>query len=96
MAMIGAFLAAEALPLGILVGKYLGVLTGLILFFVQAPMARSQWRTISLPYGLFLALGAWCYLFGRERLLTILRGWGMIFLFGSSLNFAGNQKSEIH
>jgi prepilin signal peptidase PulO-like enzyme (type II secretory pathway) len=29
-----------------------------------------------MPYGPFLAVGAWCYLFGGERLLRLLSGGG--------------------
>ena len=76
LAMIGAFLGVEALPLVILVSAGLGILTGLIQVLGQAPGSRSQWRTVSLPYGPFLAVGAWCYLFWGERLLNLLSGGG--------------------
>ena len=76
MAMIGAFLGVGALPLVILVSAGLGTLTGLILVLGQGPGPRGQWRTISLPYGPFLAAGAWCYLFWGERLLNLLSGGG--------------------
>jgi leader peptidase (prepilin peptidase) / N-methyltransferase len=76
LAMIGAFLGIEALPLVILVSAGLGILTGLILVWGHPPGRRDQWRTISLPYGPFLAAGAWCYLFWGERLLKMLRGGG--------------------
>ena len=59
MAMIGAFLGVGALPLVILVSAGLGTLTGLIRVLGQGPGPRGQWRTISLPYGPFLAAGAW-------------------------------------
>jgi leader peptidase (prepilin peptidase)/N-methyltransferase len=72
LAMIGAFLGIEALPLVILISAGLGILTGLIQVLGQAPGPRGQWRTISLPYGPFLAVGAWCYLFWGEKLLSLL------------------------
>ncbi len=76
MAMIGAFLGVWALPVVIFISAGLGTLTGLILVLAQGPGRRSHWRTVSLPYGLFLAAGAWCYLFGGERLLRLLSGGG--------------------
>jgi leader peptidase (prepilin peptidase)/N-methyltransferase len=76
MAMIGAFLGVWALPLVIFISAGLGTLTGLILVLAQGPGRRSNWRTISLPYGPFLAAGAWCYLLGGERLLSLLSGGG--------------------
>jgi leader peptidase (prepilin peptidase) / N-methyltransferase len=76
LAMIGAFLGVWALPLVILISASLGTLTGLIRVLVQGAGARGQWRTISLPYGPFLAAGAWCYLFWGERLLNLLSGGG--------------------
>ena len=76
MAMIGAFLGLGALPLVILVSAGLGTLTGLIRVLVKGSGPRGQWRTISLPYGPFLAAGAWCYLFWGERLLDLLSGGG--------------------
>jgi leader peptidase (prepilin peptidase)/N-methyltransferase len=76
LAMIGAFLGVWALPLVILISASLGTLTGLIRVLSQGAEARGQWRTISLPYGPFLAAGAWCYLFWGERLLNLLSGGG--------------------
>ncbi|MDP2046438.1 MAG: prepilin peptidase [Deltaproteobacteria bacterium] len=76
LAMIGAFLGVWALPLVILISASLGTLTGLIRVLGQGAGARDQWRTISLPYGPFLAAGAWCYLFWGERLLSLLSGGG--------------------
>jgi leader peptidase (prepilin peptidase)/N-methyltransferase len=76
MAMIGAFLGVGALPLVILISAGLGTLIGLIQVLLKSPGARTQWRTISLPYGPFLAAGAWCYLFGGQRLLSLLSGGG--------------------
>jgi leader peptidase (prepilin peptidase) / N-methyltransferase len=76
LAMIGAFLGVWALPPVILISAGLGTLTGLIRILGQGPGARGQWRTISLPYGPFLAAGAGCYLFWGERLLNFLSGGG--------------------
>ena len=76
LAMIGAFLGVWALPLVILISAGLGTLTGLIRVLAQGPGARGRWRTISLPYGPFLAAGAGCYLFWGERLLNLLSGGG--------------------
>ena len=76
LAMIGAFLGVWALPLVILTSAGLGTLAGLIRVLGQGPGARGQWRTISLPYGPFLAAGAGCYLFWGERLLNFLGGGG--------------------
>jgi leader peptidase (prepilin peptidase) / N-methyltransferase len=76
LAMIGAFLGVKALPLVILVSAGLGLLTGLLQVLGQAPGPRGQWRTISLPYGPFLAAGACCYLFWGEKLLNLLTGGG--------------------
>jgi len=72
LSMIGAFLGVWALPLVILISAGLGTLAGLVRVLGQGPEARGQWRTISLPYGPFLAGGAWCYLFWGERLLNLL------------------------
>ena len=76
LAMIGAFLGVAALPLVILVSAGLGLLTGFILVLGQAPGPRGRWRTTSLPYGPFLAAGAWCYLFWGARLFNLLSGGG--------------------
>jgi len=71
MAMIGAFQGVGALPLIILVSAGLASLIGLIRVLAQGPRHRGQWRTLSLPYGPFLAVGAWCYLFWGDRLLNL-------------------------
>jgi leader peptidase (prepilin peptidase)/N-methyltransferase len=76
MAMIGAFLGVWALPLVILISAGLGTLAGLTRVLAPGSGSRGGWRTISLPYGPFLAVGAWCYLFGGERLLRLLSGGG--------------------
>jgi leader peptidase (prepilin peptidase)/N-methyltransferase len=76
LAMIGAFLGIEALPLVIVISAGLGALAGLILILAQSPSHRRHWRTLSLPYGPFLAAGAWCCLFWGERLLNLLNPGG--------------------
>jgi len=52
----------------------LGTLTGLLRLLTQSPEQRRQWRTLSLPFGPFLAAGAWWYLFGGPRMLHLLAG----------------------
>jgi len=74
LAMIGAFLGVAALPLVILVSAGLGTLAGLVRVLAQGPGFRGQWRTLSLPYGPFLAGGALLSLFWGERLLNLLGG----------------------
>jgi leader peptidase (prepilin peptidase)/N-methyltransferase len=74
LAMIGAFLGWQALPWVILISAGLGSLAGLAQILVRRPEARGQWRTLSLPYGPFLALGALCYLFGSSWLPHLLGG----------------------
>jgi leader peptidase (prepilin peptidase)/N-methyltransferase len=76
LAMIGAFLGLGALPLVVLVSAGLGTLTGLTQVLAQGRGHRGGWQTISLPYGPFLAAGAWCYLFAGARLLNLLSGGG--------------------
>jgi leader peptidase (prepilin peptidase) / N-methyltransferase len=68
LAMIGAFLGVWALPWVIFISAGLGALAGLAQVLVTDSGARSQWRTVSLPYGPFLALAALCYLFGSAWL----------------------------
>jgi leader peptidase (prepilin peptidase)/N-methyltransferase len=76
LAMIGAFLGVEALPLVILVSAGLGTLAGLVRLLAHNPGPSGRWRTLSLPYGPFLAAGAGCQLFWGERLLNLLGGGG--------------------
>jgi len=71
LAMIGAFLGFGALPWVILLSALLGSLAGLLQILVQGSGPRSQWRTLSLPYGPFLAAGALAYLFGSDWLLNL-------------------------
>ena len=72
LAMIGAFLGWEALPWVILSSAALGSLAGLLHILVQG--RRGPWRTLALPYGPFLALGAVSYLFWGEWLLKVSLG----------------------
>ena len=74
LAMIGAFLGVWALPVVIMVSAGLGTIVGLIQVLAQSPGNKGQWRIHSLPYGPFLVMGAYCYLFWGERLLTWLTG----------------------
>jgi leader peptidase (prepilin peptidase)/N-methyltransferase len=76
MAMIGAFLGIWALPVVIAVSAGLGALTGLIQVLGQGSGPQGRWGSLSLPYGLFLAAGAWSYLFGGAILLNLLGGGG--------------------
>jgi leader peptidase (prepilin peptidase)/N-methyltransferase len=73
LAMIGAFLGVWALPWVIFISAGLGTLTGILQLLMASPGGRGQWRTLPLPYGPFLAIGACCYLFGSAW-LHILSG----------------------
>jgi leader peptidase (prepilin peptidase)/N-methyltransferase len=73
LAMIGAFLGLRALPWVILISAGLGTLAGL-LQVVMKDSTRHHWRTLSLPYGPFLALGALGYLFGSAFLPAMFGG----------------------
>ena len=68
LALIGATLGLGALPWVILISAGLGTLAGLLQVMGKDSGARRQWRTLSLPYGPFLAIGACCYLFGSAWL----------------------------
>ena len=69
LAMIGAFLGVGALPLVILVSAGLGTLAGLVRLLAHGPGPAGQWRTLSLPYGPFLATAAWVQLlWGKDCL----------------------------
>jgi leader peptidase (prepilin peptidase)/N-methyltransferase len=71
LAMIGAFLGLWALPWVIFSSALLGTLTGLLKILVRGPGTRGQWRTLSLPFGPFLAIGAVIYLFAGPWLLSL-------------------------
>jgi len=74
LAMIGAFLGVSALPWVIFISAGLGTLTGLLQILATPSGERDQWRTLSLPYGPFLALAALCYLFGSAWLPSLSGG----------------------
>ncbi len=74
LAMIGAFLGFKALPWVIFLSALTGTLTGLGQILVKGHDTRTRWRTLSLPYGPFLALGALCYLFGSAWLPDMFGG----------------------
>lgn len=61
LALIGAFLGIQAIPVVILVSATLGSVVGLILAW-----RSGQGRLTSIPYGPFLGLAALFYLFGGE------------------------------
>jgi leader peptidase (prepilin peptidase) / N-methyltransferase len=60
MAFIGAVLGVQALPWVLVSGATLGGLAGLVMV-----LRRDQGRLAPLPYGPFLAVGAWSFLFFR-------------------------------
>jgi leader peptidase (prepilin peptidase)/N-methyltransferase len=72
MAMIGAFLGASSLPLIIFFSATLGSLAGLALAAVQGRYQDGQWRFVAIPYGPFLAAGAFIYLMAGENLHGLL------------------------
>jgi leader peptidase (prepilin peptidase)/N-methyltransferase len=72
--MIGAFLGVWALPVVIMISAGLGSIVGLIQVGLQGPGLKGRWRIHSLPYGPFLVVGTYCYLFWGGRLLTWLSG----------------------
>lgn len=74
MAMIGAFLGAASLPLVIFLSAALGCLAGFALAVAQGRWHHGQWRSVSLPYGPFLAAGAFIYLLAGENLIRLLGG----------------------
>jgi leader peptidase (prepilin peptidase) / N-methyltransferase len=72
LALIGAFLGLESLPWVIFTSATLGTLTGLAWVLAKAQWQSGEWRTIPLPYGPFLAVGALIYLFGKEPFHRLL------------------------
>jgi leader peptidase (prepilin peptidase)/N-methyltransferase len=68
LAMIGAFLGAKSLIPVIFFSSLVGALTGILLAVVQKVKDK---RTLALPFGPFLSLGALIYLFW-PRLLPLL------------------------
>lgn len=74
MAMIGAFLGIQALPLVIFISAALGCLAGLGRVLMGGSWREGQWRFLSIPFGPFLAAGASVYLFVGEQILEFLGG----------------------
>ncbi|MFH0809554.1 MAG: prepilin peptidase [Pseudomonadota bacterium] len=64
LAMMGAFLGLRSLPVILFVGSISGALAGLGLMF-----ATRQGLKHAIPFGPFLVLGAYCYLFFGEELI---------------------------
>lgn len=62
MAMIGAFLGINAVPVVIFISAALGALTGLAWTSLRGQWRQGQWRTAAIPYGPFLAAAAIIYL----------------------------------
>lgn len=64
MAFIGAVLGIKAVPVVIFLSAALGTLAGLAQALASRRLKGGQWRTLALPYGPFLAIGAIIYLLG--------------------------------
>ncbi len=67
MAMIGAFLGLEALPWVIFFSAALGTLAGIAWALAKNQMRSGEWRIIPIPYGPFLAIGAFIYLLAKDQ-----------------------------
>jgi leader peptidase (prepilin peptidase)/N-methyltransferase len=65
LAMIGAFLGWQAVPVTLLIASLAGTAVGILLMLVQ----RGDRRT-AIPFGPFLAVGATCALFWGDALIT--------------------------
>lgn len=65
LALIGAYLGLEALPLVLLFSAGLGSLAGIIL-----ARRSGQGRLTAVPYGVFLALAGVIYLFGEDYFMS--------------------------
>jgi leader peptidase (prepilin peptidase) / N-methyltransferase len=65
LAMIGAFLGWQAVPVTLLIGSLAGTVIGVALMLIQ----RGDRRT-AIPFGPFLAIGATCALFWGDALIT--------------------------
>jgi leader peptidase (prepilin peptidase)/N-methyltransferase len=76
LAMMGAFLGWRALPLVLLVGSVTGALVGLGLMLAQG---KARDLKLAVPFGPFLVLGAYCYLFFGEDLIAWYLGQGRFF-----------------
>ena len=65
LAMIGAFLGWQAVPVTLLIGSLGGAVVGVALMLVQRRDSRTP-----IPFGPFLALGAGCALFWGDALIA--------------------------
>lgn len=65
LAMIGAFLGWQAVPVTLLIGSLGGAVVGIALMLVQRRDSRTP-----IPFGPFLALGALCALFWGDALIA--------------------------
>jgi leader peptidase (prepilin peptidase)/N-methyltransferase len=74
MAMIGAFLGIQAVPVVIFISAALGSVTGLAWTILRGRWRQGQWRTAAIPYGPFLAAAAVIYLFAGEDLWRLAGG----------------------
>jgi len=73
LAMLGAFLGLRSLPVILLVSSVTGALVGLGLM-----LATGKDLKVAIPFGPFLVLGAYCYLFfGEEFIAWYLRLGGL-------------------
>ncbi len=72
LAFIGAFLGLQSLPWVIFISAGLGTLAGVGLALARGLWRQGLWRTVSLPFGPFLAAGALVYLFVGPNLLHFL------------------------
>ena len=70
MLMLGAFLGLEGLVVALLLASFFGLLVGgfMILF-------RGKDLKLALPFGPFLALGAFFSLFWGAKILAIIQSW---------------------
>lgn len=74
LAMLGAFLGLRSLPVILLVSSVTGALAGL-----GVMLATGRGLRAAIPFGPFLVLGAYCYLFFGEELIRWYLGLGSFF-----------------
>jgi leader peptidase (prepilin peptidase)/N-methyltransferase len=67
LAAIGAWLGWKSLFFVIMIASFSGLLVGIFAMIKQGKGARTR-----IPFGPFLSLGAFCYIFFREQLLAFL------------------------
>ena len=67
LAAIGAWLGWKSLFFVIMIASFSGLLAGIVAMVKQGKGGRSR-----IPFGPFLSLGAFCYIFFREQLLAFL------------------------